>query len=214
MTDQPLNRVDGAPLRDLQRRRKLVLLLGIALAIAPLVVTESSWRGTAPGVHWLIAVVGLILIVLCILGRTWCTLYIGGHKKRRLVVYGPYSVVRNPLYDFTIVGAAGIGALSGSILVAVLFAAFAFAVFLHVVRQEEAFLAAQFGAEFAAYAARVGRFWPRISRWQEPDELIVNPRLVRRTFLDASLFLLAVPLMALKDLLQQLGAVPVLLHLP
>ena len=42
------------------------------------------------------------MILICILGRTWATLYIGGQKQRELVTKGPYSVVRNPLYLFTL----------------------------------------------------------------------------------------------------------------
>ena len=101
--------------------------------------------------------------------------------------------MRNPLYLFTSIGAAGIGAQTGSVLLALLFAAGSLAVFQVVSRREEAFLAATFPADFADYAARVARFWPRLSLWQEADELRVKPHLVRRTFLDACLFLLAVP---------------------
>jgi hypothetical protein len=83
-----------------------------------------------------------------------------------------------------------------------------------VARREEAFLAANFPGDFAAYAARVPRFWPRLSQWREADELRVRPRLVRRTFLEACLFLLAVPAASLLAWLQQLGHLPVLLNLP
>ena len=70
---------------------------------------ESRWRVPYPHLYALIEKAGLALIVICILGRTWCTLYIGGRKKRELINKGPYSVVRNPLYFFTTIGAAGIG---------------------------------------------------------------------------------------------------------
>ena len=49
---------------------------------------------------------------------TWRTLYISGLQLhvsglqlRELVTKGPYPVVRNPLDLFTLLGAAGIGAL-------------------------------------------------------------------------------------------------------
>ena len=64
--------------------------------------------------------------------------------------------------------------------------------------------------EFPAYAARVPRFWPRLSPWQEADELIVKPRLVHRTFLDASLFLLAVPAVDSGRGCSRLASLPVL----
>jgi hypothetical protein len=95
-----------------------------------------------------------------------------------------------------------------------LFAAGALAVFQVVARHEERFLAATFPADFAAYAARVPRFWPRLSQWREADELRVKPRLVRRTFFEACLFLLALPAAQLVTSLQQLGLLPVLLDLP
>jgi protein-S-isoprenylcysteine O-methyltransferase Ste14 len=201
-------------LQGLQRKRKQVLALGILFWALLLLFTQSRWSSTAPHLHALIERVGLFLILVCILGRTWCTLYIGGHKKRDLVTTGPYSIVRNPLYLFTTTGAAGIGAQSGSALVAILLAAGSLAVFYIVARREEEFLAKAFPVDFADYAARVPRFWPSWSRWQDADELRVRPHLVRRTFLEACLILLAVPVADLLIWLQQLGGLPVLLRLP
>ena len=86
--------------------------------------------------------------------------------------------------------------------------------FLSVVRQEEQFLLATFPQEFPAYAARVPRILPRLSVWQDAERLIVMPRLVHRTFLDASLFLMAVPLIGIKALVRDLLWLPILLHLP
>jgi protein-S-isoprenylcysteine O-methyltransferase Ste14 len=210
----PTDQAARPDLRHIQRLRKYVLRLGIGLCVGLLLFTDSSWRTQDPNVHELIRWVGVALILLCILGRTWCTLYIGGLKKKQLVMLGPYSVVRNPLYVFTIIGAAGIGAQAGSLTMLVLFAALVTAVFYMVALQEQAFLAATFGDDYAAYAKRVPLFVPRLSAWQEADQLIVNPVLVRQTFRDASLFLLAIPANALIDGLQDGGWVPVLLRLP
>jgi protein-S-isoprenylcysteine O-methyltransferase Ste14 len=205
---------NGSNLQDVQYRRKLVFMVAIALWILLLLFTQSSWRNSAPHLFKLIQLTGLFLILVCILGRTWCTLYIGGLKKRELVVKGPYSVVRNPLYVFTAIGAVGVGAQSGSALAAVVSGLLSLAIFAVVVRREESFLAAAFPESFADYAARVPRFWPRLSVWQEADELLVRPRLVRQTFLDACMFLLAVPATALMDWLQGVAEFPVLFHLP
>jgi len=203
-----------AELQQLQRKRKQVVRAGVALWVLLLLVADSRWRVPAPHLQAMIESVGLALILACIVGRTWCTLYIGGHKKRELVTDGPYSIVRNPLYVFTTIGAAGVGAQSGSALIALLSAAASAATFYTIVRREEAFLAAAFPTEFPAYASRVPRFWPRLSAWREADELLVKPHLVRRTFLDACLFLLAVPLVDLIDWLRSLGYLPILFHLP
>lgn len=201
-------------LQHVQRKRKYVLRLGLALCACILLFTDSLWRLPSPGIHQLIAWAGVALILVCIVGRTWCTLYIGGLKKRQLVTQGPYSVVRNPLYVFTIIGAAGIGAQAGSIAMVVLLGLVVAFVFYLVAVQEQSFLAATFGGEYLAYAERVPLFLPRFSVWQEADQLLVSPRLVRHTFRDASLFLLAIPANVLIDWLQDGGWLPVLLRLP
>jgi protein-S-isoprenylcysteine O-methyltransferase Ste14 len=204
----------GSNLQVLQRKRKQLMLVAVTLLILLLLVIASHWRDPAPHLYALIEKIGLACIVVCILGRTWCTLYIGGRKKRELISEGPYSVVRNPLYVFTSIGAAGIGAQSGSIVLALLATIVSLATFYAVVLQEEAFLAATFPEDFPTYAARVPRFWPRLSAWREADELVVKPHLVRRTFLDACVFLLAVPIAGAVDWLQRLGYLPVLFYLP
>jgi len=214
MPQCPDSAATGSNLQQLQRRRKRVLRAGALGGMVLLLLADSAWRTAAPGVHVLLQRCGFLLILVCIVGRTWCTLYIGGYKKRELITKGPYSVVRNPLYVFTIIGVTGVGLLAGSASIALLFGALALAVFAFVTVQEEAFLAGTFGKAFAAYAAEVPRFWPRFSAWQDTDELLIRPRLVLRTFLEASLFLLAVPLLDLKDLAQRLSLLPALLQLP
>jgi hypothetical protein len=51
---------------------------------------------------------------------------------------------------------------------------------------------------------------PDFAQWQEADELLVRPRLVRRTFLDACVFLLAVPLTGLMDWVREVAGLPIL----
>jgi protein-S-isoprenylcysteine O-methyltransferase Ste14 len=201
-------------LRQTQRKRKLAAWFAVAASSVVLAGVRPIWSPAVPGAFALITTLGIVLIVVCILGRTWCTIYIGGHKKRQLTTQGPYSVVRNPLYVFTIIGTAGIGAQSGTVSVTVLFTMIAAIMFAFVVRREERFLAATFGAEFAAYCARVPRFWPRPTLWQEAGVLLVSPHLVRRSFLDACLFLLAVPIAQLVHEMHDDGWFPLHLRLP
>lgn len=200
-------------LQKLQHRRKQALRAIGLVCLLFLLVTQSRWLAAAPRLHGFLQQLGLLLVVLCILGRTWSALYIGGYKKRELITAGPYSLVRNPLYAFTIIGTAGIGLMAGSLVCALLFAAFATAVFSYVTRAEEVFLANVFGQEFHAYMARVPRFWPRFSAWRDVDELAVRPRPVLRTFLEACLFLVALPLIEARDLLQASGWLPLLFSL-
>ena len=198
---------------EVQFVRKLVLAAAVAVGVALFAVTASVSPPGATG-HEFIEWAGIAAIIVCILGRTWASLYIGGRKIEQFVTEGPYSVARNPLYLFSILGAAGVGAQLGSIVSALLFGAIAWAVFSVVVRQEERLLAARYGSLYARYVATVPRFLPRLGLWRDTATLTVMPPKLLRTFADALLFLLAIPLAEMFERLQGAHLLPVLLRLP
>jgi protein-S-isoprenylcysteine O-methyltransferase Ste14 len=180
-----------------QWQRKIIVVgaaaVGVALlmAMGPASPEDSTWHETVERS-------GFFFILVGILGRTWCAMYIGGNKLNRLVTEGPYSVTRNPLYVFSAIAAFGLGAQVGSAVFALICALATLAIFALVIRHEERALADRFPAEFARYKSRVPRLAPNFRGWQEAETILVRPALVRRTFWDASLFLLAAP--ALKAL--------------
>jgi protein-S-isoprenylcysteine O-methyltransferase Ste14 len=198
---------------SVQRVRKFVLAFGVAVGVGVFAVT-TSLSASGEKVHELIEWLGIILIVACILGRTWASLYISGRKNAELVAIGPYSVARNPLYFFSIVGAAGMGAQTGSVALAAICAALAGLVFHIVVRQEERLLLAKFGKRYRDYMAKVPRFLPKPSLWRDNPTLTIRPPGVLMTFADALPFLLAVPLAEGFEWLQETGIIPVLMVLP
>lgn len=193
--------------------RKFALLAATLLFGAVIVFGDSYWRDGDP-VHEAIEWFGLLLIVLCIFGRSWCTLYIGGRKSGRLVTEGPYSVSRNPLYLFSIMGAAGVGAQIGSIAMMLVAAGFAWLVFHLVALREERRLGRKFGAAYRRYARRVPRLLPRFKSWRTSETIEVRPAHVMRTFIDACVFLVAIPLAEGFEYLHGIGALPVLFRLP
>ncbi len=180
-----------------QWQRKFMVVAAIAVGVVLLLTMQPA---SAEGEAWHEAVerTGMILILVGIVGRTWCTLYIGGNKLSRLVTDGPYSVTRNPLYLFSVICAFGVAAQLGSVVFALLCAAATIAIFMLVISHEERALAERFPDEFSRYKARVPRLFPAIHRWHDAETLLVRPTLVYRTFRDALLFLLAA--LALKGL--------------
>jgi protein-S-isoprenylcysteine O-methyltransferase Ste14 len=196
-----------------QTIRKLVLFVAGALGIFVFAVSNSRYPSGGT-LHELIEWIGIVLIVTCILGRTWASLYIGGRKIEELVTIGPYSTMRNPLYFFSVLGAVGVGAQVGSIVVALVCGLIAFVVFYVVVLQEEKVLIARYGDSFRSYMARVPRFIPNPRLWMDEPTLTIRPPRVLMTFADALLFLLAVPLAEGFEYLQDAGIVPVLFLLP
>ncbi len=200
-------------IHTVQAIRKIVLSAVVAVGVIVFAITTSVHpSGTI--LHEMIEWIGIALIVLCILGRTWSSLYIGGRKIEEFVQTGPYSVMRNPLYFFSFLGAAGIGMQVGSVVLGLVCAVLAWLVFYTVVRQEEQVLEARYGVAYRDYLGRVPRFLPNPSLWHDEPTLTIRPPRVLMTFADALVFLLAIPLAELFENLQAAGVIPVLLRLP
>jgi protein-S-isoprenylcysteine O-methyltransferase Ste14 len=198
---------------EVQTIRKLVLGAAFLIGVLMYALT-NSWLNTICRTDEVIEWAGVAAIVVCILGRTWASLYIAGRKIEQFVTDGPYSVVRNPLYFFSIIGTAGAGALLGSIVAGVVFGALAWAVFFVVTLQEERVMAERYDGAFAQYMASVPRFLPNPRLWRDKPTLTIVPPKILRTFADATLFLLMVPLAEGFEHLQSTGVLPVLFRLP
>lgn len=200
-------------LSRVQRRRRHFAQGSGLLLLVVLLFTEAMWP-TETFLHESLEMLGYALIMICIAGRTWCALYIGGRKKKVLVDQGPYSVSRNPLYLFSVIGGLGVGLQAGNLVTGLVLALFVFMLFSVVIAQEENFLKGRFPEEFTAYAAIVPRWGPRLANWHSDLELTVQPRLVLVTFRDALWFLVSIPLLEVIEMLQAAGWLPVLLRLP
>lgn len=191
-----------------QWQRKLMVVAAIAVGLALLMTMQPA---SPEGASWHETVErsGGILVLVGILGRTWCAMYIGGNKLTRLVTNGPYSVTRNPLYLFSAIAAFGVGAQHGSAIFAMLCAAMTIAIFALVISHEERALSERFPDEFPRYKASVPRLVPALCRWQDADTMLVRPAMVHRTFRDATLFAFAAAaLKGLEGLRDAAGAAP------
>jgi len=80
---------------------------------------------------------------------------------RRLVVVGPYRLVRNPMYIGAGLALAGAALFYESWALLGYGAVFALVMHLFVVVYEEPTLRATFGADYVRYCERVRRWWPR-----------------------------------------------------
>lgn len=196
-------------LQGWQHIRRLALFLLVVISLVVLIFGHSHWPSDY-FVHESLEALGLILILVCIAGRTWCSLYIGGRKKAELVNVGPYSIMRNPLYTFSFVGAFGVGFQFGAMLTGVFAFLLTYAIFYVLVLREEAYLLEKFGAAYQHYFETVPRFFPKFSLWNSPDTIEVYPKIVIQTFLDALFFLLSVPLLEWVEYAQEDGVIPIL----
>jgi protein-S-isoprenylcysteine O-methyltransferase Ste14 len=196
-----------------QRNRKRSFVVAAVLVSALCPFLRSYWANDTV-MHEIIEALGLALIGIAIIGRAWCTLYIGGRKAQEVVRTGPYSVSRNPLYMFSFVATLGAGMQAGSVVFGAVLALIAFLIHRLVIAREEEVLEQRFGAEFAAYCHEVPRFGPRLRTWKEADTLAADPALFWRTVGDGALFFLSIPLMEALEYLQIAADLPVLLYVP
>jgi protein-S-isoprenylcysteine O-methyltransferase Ste14 len=146
------------------------LFIGLVLVFLPARVL--AWSSiTRPAALGMPQAVGLLLGGLGGMLAVWCIGTFAFFGKgtpapfdppRRLVVQGPYRVVRNPMYIGAglALAAAALYYQSGSL--AGYAALFLFATHVFVVSYEEPTLRRTFGEEYAAYCRRVRRWWPRL----------------------------------------------------
>jgi protein-S-isoprenylcysteine O-methyltransferase Ste14 len=101
---------------------------------------------------------GSLLVIIGVVVRTLAS----GHLKKNeeLATSGPYAYTRNPLYLGSLILALGFVLAARSGWIGVIAAAIFLAIYMPVIRAEEAFLRARF-PEYDAYARKVPRIFPR-----------------------------------------------------
>ena len=146
-----------------------VLFIGFLLIFLPGQILSSTGvvQPAAIGV-WqiagvLLAVSGAALALMCILtfvfvGRGTPAPF---DPPRRLVIRGPYRLVRNPMYLSAGLALAGAGIFYESIPLLGYAALFLVITHLFVVLYEEPTLRRTFDTDYEAYCRRVGRWWPK-----------------------------------------------------
>ena len=212
--DAPADRGPGADSRAvLLKKRVRHTWMAAGPLLAAIVLTLPAWEPETP-VHELLDWAGYGLLIVCVLGRSWCSTYIGGRKREELITVGPFSVVRNPLYAFSFVGTVGIGLTSASVTLTVLLAALFGLYYRAVVCREEAYLTARYAEPFRRYRLRVPRWIPDFSLWDDRDEMVVRPHFYFHTIRDAAVFFAAPPLLELVEYLHTAGYLPWILRLP
>jgi protein-S-isoprenylcysteine O-methyltransferase Ste14 len=130
--------------------RRIRVPLGFVFAVLYFWLARPTWRFLA---------FGAILIVPGLLIRALAS----GHvrKNEALATSGPYAYTRNPLYLGSLLIGIGFAVAARSWWVGVALIVMFFAIYLPVIRDEEAFLRQKF-PEFEEYARRVPRMFPKL----------------------------------------------------
>jgi protein-S-isoprenylcysteine O-methyltransferase Ste14 len=131
--------------------RRIRVPLGFFFAVFYFWMARPSWRSLMAGV--VVVVPGLFIRALA-----------SGHvrKNQTLATSGPYAYTRNPLYLGSLLIGVGFCVAARSWWVGVVLVMMFFAIYVPVIRDEEAFLRQKF-PEFEEYAKRVPRMLPRLT---------------------------------------------------
>ncbi len=131
--------------------RRIRVPLGFAFAVLYFWLARPTWQSLA---------IGAVVIVPGLLIRALAS----GHvrKNEALATSGPYAYTRNPLYLGSLLIGIGFAIAAKSWWIGVVLVVMFFAIYLPVIRGEEAFLRERF-PEFEEYAKRVPRMLPRLT---------------------------------------------------
>ena len=197
----------------IERWRVPLAQVYVSLLIALVLFSRSRWSESAPVVATALFAAGVVLVAVAALGRTWCSMYIAGYKGRVLVSEGPYSVCRNPLYFFSLLGGIGLGLTTKNVTVPLIFLGGFGIYYSMVIRREEQALRQAFGRDYDEYEKVTPRFLPRFSLLREPREYMVDPRIFRVHLLSAVWFVWLIALAAVIEALHDAHVLPSLLAL-
>jgi protein-S-isoprenylcysteine O-methyltransferase Ste14 len=125
--------------------------LGFVFAVGYIWLADPTWISI--GIGCVVAALGV-----------WLRAVAAGFvkKNRELTTSGPYARTRNPLYLGSIIIAIGFAVASRNIWVAVALVVLFFAIYLPVIRSEEAFLRGTF-PDYDQYMKDVPRLFPRLT---------------------------------------------------
>lgn len=180
---------------------------------AGLLVADDRWA-TGSEVEKVMIFFGFAAVAVAMIGRLWCTLYIGGRKTSRLITEGPYSLCRNPLYFFSALGVVGLASASAMASV-VVFVSAVFAIYYpKVIGREEVTLRSVHGAAFADYCEKTPRFWPSWRAFNEAEVGEFRPAFLYKAVRDVSCFAVVLAVVAGIHYAHDANILPVFIHLP
>ena len=149
-----------------------------------------------------------ILVLVGSFGRLWSSIYIEGKKTSFLVIEGPYSITRNPLYIFSFVMLIGYAVALKSIAVAVFFLFVYIFLYAPTILNEEKKLKEIHGDEFEKYFSNTPRFFPRIGfPISSTSTLTTNRKNVERVLVEVMGFIFFYALIKLIEAIKVSGAI-------
>lgn len=195
-----------------RKMRTTLTRLYVIFLLILAIISTSKWKSDEiTGSAFFL--IGAILAGVATIGRIWCSMYISGYKSRNLITIGPYSLCRNPLYFFSMLGGIGVGlstqTLTIPLLVLVVFALY----YPNVIQREQKRLSELHNDKYEEYCKKTPCFLPSFNLFNEPNKYIMNPIIFRKSMFDNLWFIWLIGIAELIEGLHHVHALPSLFPL-
>ena len=114
------------------------------------------------------SVIGFILLIFGCFGRIWASLYIEGNKTKNLITNGPFMMVRNPLYFFSLMILIGFCFALKSLFLPIGLILIFIVFHVPTIANEERKLRSIHGELFDDYVRSTPRLIPNIFKYKKP----------------------------------------------
>ncbi|WP_438028711.1 methyltransferase family protein [Sorangium sp. So ce233] len=146
----------------------VLFVIALALAVVAPIAELAGWIAPLVEPGAAVVGVGVATVLAGMAGTLWSQVAMGeswrigvdAAERTRLVTRGPFTVVRNPIFSFMALTAAGMLLVVPDAVALASLLALVAAIELQVRFVEEPYLLRTHGDSYADYCARVGRFVP------------------------------------------------------
>jgi|TARA_B110000438_G_scaffold29670_1_gene28812 protein-S-isoprenylcysteine O-methyltransferase Ste14 len=157
--------------KNLVAKKRIAVLRLSILSIITFIILDNNFSAYNLDIDLntsiLFSCIGFALVVLGGFGRIWSSLYLEGFKTKKLIKDGPYSMVRNPLYFFSLTILLGICFAIKSIPISI--ALLSVFILFHVptIINEEKVLLSTHDDSYKAYYESTPRLLPNIFKYKK-----------------------------------------------
>jgi protein-S-isoprenylcysteine O-methyltransferase Ste14 len=195
-----------------RKLRTTVTRLYVAFLVILAIISTSKWKSDEiAGSAFFLA--GVVLVGIATVGRIWCSMYISGYKSKNLITIGPYSLCRNPLYFFSMLGGIGVGLTTETFTIPLLLLVVFALYYPNVIQREQKRLSELHNDKYTEYCKKTPCFLPSFLLFHEPKKYVMNPIIFRRSIFDNLWFIWLIGISELIDGLHQANALPSLFPL-
>lgn len=197
------------------RYRLLISRIFLLIMIIVLLFSDNKVDNWSPTYNWL-EFFGYFFGLIGVFGRIWSSLFIEGNKTQKLIVKGPYSLMRNPLYFFSFILLIGFCFFIKSILVFTTFFLIWILIYRNTMNSEEKNLISNHNEEYIDYYNKTPKIFPNFNLYKSfgvNDKMDIDIKKIERVLTESFGFLFLFGIIKVIEYLHLNGILPVYFHL-